>query len=346
MNSIERIINKEILDRSDIIELLSMTDPEKLNLLYSKANEVRKIFKGDNVHLRGIIEFSNYCERLCTYCGLRERNDSLQRYRIPTEEIVQIAKKAYELGYRTVVLQSGEDYYYTIDKIVDIIKRIKAEVDLIITLSVGERTEEEYIQMKEAGGNRYLLKHETSDRELYKLLHPDMSFDNRINCLKTLKKLGFEVGSGIMIGLPNQTLDSIADDLLLFKELQVDMIGMGPYIPHPGTPLYSIYQETGYFAKDLDFNIEEMVYKAISITRLINKNANIPATTALATTNPAQGRELALNRGANILMPNVTDKKYRTLYEIYPSKVCVDERPEDCRGCIEKRIKSINRTPV
>lgn len=346
MTNIENILNKSVLEKDDIVSLLSLVKIEEIQKLYDKADEIRKKFKGDDVHLRGIIEFSNYCDRLCTYCGLREKNKSLERYRIPVDEIVQMVKKAYNLGYRTVVLQSGEDYYYTVDMIQDIIKRIKAEVDIIITLSVGERTEKEYQQMKESGANRYLLKHETSDRELYRLLHPDMSFDNRINCLKVLKKLGFEVGSGIMIGLPGQTLESIADDLLLFRELQIDMIGMGPYIPHPGTPLYSIFEEKGHFSKDLNYDLEEMVYKVIAIARLINNNANIPATTALATTNPLQGRELALSRGANVLMPNVTDKKYRALYEIYPSKVCVDERPEDCRGCIEKRIRSINRRPA
>lgn len=346
MATIVNVLEKEELSKSDIVNLLHVTSSCELQKLYDKADQIRKKCMGDQVHLRGIIEFSNYCARWCTYCGLRSPNIELERYRMCIDEIVETARKAHSLNYKTIVLQSGEDNHYTIELIEDIIRIIKSEMDIIITLSVGERPEKEYERMKEIGANRYLLKHETSDRELYKKLHPDMDFDNRINCLKILKKLGFETGSGIMIGLPNQSFESIADDILLFKELNIDMIGMGPYIPHPGTPLYEDYLKYGHFTPDIDYDLEEMVYKVVSITRIVNNTAHIPATTALATTNPAKGRETALTRGANVVMPNVTDRKYRKLYEIYPSKVCTDEKPEDCRVCIDKRIRSIGRIPL
>lgn len=346
MTSIDELLSKDELTKSDVLQLLNITGTCELQKLYDKADQVRKEYMGDIVHMRGIIEFSNYCARWCNYCGLRAPNEKLERYRMPVEEIVQTAINAHKLGYKTVVLQSGEDNNYTIDVIEELIHRIKSEIDIIITLSIGERTEEEYVRMKAAGGDRYLLKHETSDKELYKKLHPDMSYENRINCLKILKKLGFEVGSGIMIGLPGQPLESIANDILLFKELEIDMIGMGPFIPHPGTPIYQDYVKSGYFTPDIGYDLEEMVYKVLAITRIVTKRTHLPATTALATTNPARGRELALTRGANVVMPNVTDRKYRNLYEIYPSKVCTDEKPEDCRVCINSRICSIGRTPL
>jgi biotin synthase len=346
MTSVDQILSREELTKDDIVNLLHLTASCDLQKLFDKADKVRKEYMGDIVHMRGIIEFSNHCARWCTYCGLNAKNTRLERYRMPVEEIVETAKKAHSMGYKTVVLQSGEDNYYTIEVVEDLIKRIKAEMDIVITLSMGERSDEEYKRMKEAGANRYLLKHETSDRVLYKKMHPDMDFDKRIHCLKTLKKLGFEVGSGIMIGLPGQSFESIADDILLFKELEIDMIGMGPYISHPETELYKEYQKFGHFTPDIDYDLEEMVYKVLAITRIVTKRTHLPATTALATTNPARGRELALTRGANVVMPNVTDRKYRNLYEIYPAKVCTDERPEDCRVCINNRICSIGRTPL
>lgn len=345
MANIKDLLLKQELSKADLVSLLELTDPLELQLLYSKADEIRKQYKGDKVHLRGIIEFSNYCGRWCTYCGLRSDNKDLKRYRMTVEEILETARKAKKLGYRTIVMQSGEDNQYSIELIEKIVASIKSEMDIFITLSLGERPKEEFIRMKNAGADRYLLKHETSDPSLYAKLHPDMSFENRISCLKILKELDFEVGSGIMVGLPGQTLESIASDILLFKELNIDMVGLGPYIPNPLTPLYEDFKKYGYFAENLEYDLEEMVYKILALTRIVNKNVNLPATTALATTNPVEGREKALQRGANILMPNVTERKYRALYEIYPSKVCIDEKPEDCRACIEKRIRSIGRVP-
>lgn len=346
MSRVDNLLKTEQFSKNDIVELLELTDPAELQKLYARADRVRKDNVGDIVHMRGIIEFSNYCGRWCSYCGLNANNANLQRYRMSVDEIVETAYKAYNLGYKTVVLQSGEDSFYSIDVIEDIIHKIKDKMNVFITLGLGERPDEEFERMKKAGADRYLIKHETSDRELYKKLHPDMSYDERIRCLKTAKRCGFELGSGIMIGLPGQTLETLANDILLFKELQVDMAGMGPYITHPGTELYKDFQEMGYFAKGLDFDLEEMVYKMLAITRIVNKKVNLPATTALATTNPSEGRELALSRGANVVMPNVTDLKYRKMYEIYPAKACMDERPEDCRKCIDARITSIGRTPL
>ena len=345
MLDIDNILEKDQLDKADLIKVLHITDSAQLERLYNKADEVRKEYKGDIVHMRGIIEFSNYCARWCAYCGLNAGNTKLQRYRMSVDEIVYMTRNVYSLGYKTVVLQSGEDNYYTIDLIEDVIRRIKSEMNIFITLGLGERPEDEYKRMKDAGADRYLLKHETSDKNLYKRLHPDMEFENRINCLKILKKLGFEVGSGIMIGLPLQSIESLADDILLFKELKIDMVGMGPFISHPATDIHNDYLKYGRFTPDIDYDLEEMVYKVLALTRIVNKNVNLPATTALATTNPETGREKALSRGANVLMPNLTDEKYRSLYEIYPSKACVNEKPEECSLRINQRVKAIGRVP-
>lgn len=235
------------------------------------------------------------------------------------------------MGYRTVVLQSGEDKFYTKDILCDVIKRIK-NLDVALTLSIGERSFDEYKAFKDAGADRYLIRIETSDRDLYKQMHPNMDFDNRVRCLKDLKKLGYEVGSGCLVGLPNQTVKSLADDILFFKEIGADMIGIGPFIAHPHTPLKN--------AKNGDFTL---ALKVMALTRLVLKDINIPATTAMETLNP-KGRIIALQSGANVVMPNVTTTEFRAKYEIYPGKICINENPTQCRGCIEGKIKSIGRT--
>ncbi|MGD9580108.1 MAG: [FeFe] hydrogenase H-cluster radical SAM maturase HydE [Vampirovibrionia bacterium] len=346
MVDIHSILDKEDLSKDDIIYLLELTDKSDLDALYDKANKVRQENVGDIVHVRGIIEFSNYCARWCSYCGINANNSKINRYRMSVDEIVETAYNAHKLGYKTVVLQSGEDCYYSIDVIESIIRSIKEKMDIFITLGLGERPDEEFERMKQAGADRYLIKHETSDRILYNKLHPDMYYDERIRCLKTLKKLGFELGSGIMIGLPGQTVETLADDILLFKELKVDMIGMGPYMPHPDTALYDDFIKIAYFAEGKDYDLEEMVYKMLATTRIVNKNANLPATTALAATNPHQGRQKALLRGANVLMPNVTSLKYREMYEIYPAKSNFTEPPENSRKSIDHTIVSVGRIPL
>lgn len=346
MAIIESLINKPDLTKDYIISILSVNDPEELELLYKKADRIRRERKGNDVHIRGIIEFSNYCARWCHYCGLSMNNKAIERYRMSPEEILESARRANTLKYKTVVLQSGEDNHYTKDMLVEIIRAIKRELGLIITLSIGERADEEYRAFREAGADRYLIKHETSNPALYQKLHPDMSFENRLHSLRYLKSLGFEVGSGIMVGLPGQSYEDLATDILLFKELQVDMVGLGPYINHPEMPLSEDWDKLGYLTFGKDFDIETLVYKVLALTRIVNPDANIPATTSLATINNATGRESALNRGANVVMPNVTALEFRKMYEIYPSKVCIDEKPEQCSGCIRNRIKSIGRVPV
>ena len=299
--------------------------------MFSYADKVRKENVGDEVHLRGLIEFSNICKRTCKYCGLRCENKEISRYRILKNEIVDCAKNAVDLGYKTIVLQSGEDEYFNTEKICEIIEEIK-KLDVALTLSIGEKSFEDYKKFKETGADRYLLRIETTDKNLYKTMHPNMDFDNRLRCLKDIKSLGFETGTGCLVGLPNQTIESLADDILFFKELEADMVGIGPFIPHPNTPLKEA--QTGSFT---------LALKVMALTRIMLPDINIPATTAMETLMP-QGRLIALKSGANVVMPNVTDTKYRAKYEIYPNKICINDKPEKCKNCIGTQIKSIGRT--
>lgn len=315
--------------RNDIIDILK--DDSKNEWLFSLADKVRKENVGDEVHLRGLIEFSNICSRFCKYCGLRCENKFIDRYRIEPDDVILYAKKAVDMGYKTIVLQSGEDAFYTKDVLCRIIKDIKS-LDVALTLSVGERSFEDYKAFKDSGADRYLIRIETTDRDLYKKMHPNMDFDNRIRCLKDLKSLGYEVGTGCLVGLDGQTIESLADDILFFKEIGADMIGIGPFIAHPDTPLKD--------CKNGDFTL---ALKVMALTRIIMKDINIPATTAMETLNP-NGRIIALQSGANVVMPNVTTTEYRAKYEIYPGKICINENPSQCRHCIEGKIKSIGRT--
>ena len=322
-------MEKNVFNREEIIEILN--DDTKNEWLFNFADKIRKENVGDEVHLRGLIEFSNICRCACKYCGLRSPNKKIKRYRILKDEIVEYVKNAVKLGYKTIVLQSGEDEYFTTEKMVEIIKTIK-EFDVALTLSIGERSFEDYKAFKQAGADRYLIRIETTDKELYKKLHPNMDFNNRICCLQDLKTLGYEVGTGCLVGLPEQTIESLADDILFFKEIGADMVGIGPFIPHPNTPLKD--EGTGNFT---------LALKVMALTRILLPDINIPATTAMETLNP-NGRILALKSGANVVMPNVTSTEYRAKYEIYPNKICINDNPDKCRGCIEGKIKSIGRT--
>ena len=319
----------EIDTKQDIIDILK--DDSINEQLFSYADNVRKKYTGDDVHLRGLIEFSNICKRTCKYCGLRCGNKKIERYRIEPYDIISYAKIAVNMGYKTIVLQSGEDEYYSTDKMCKIISKIK-NLGAAVTLSIGEKSYDDYKAFKEAGLDRYLIRIETTDKELYKKMHPNMSFENRIKCLYNLKELDYEVGTGCLVGLPNQTIESLANDILFFKELKADMIGIGPFIPHPNTPLKDC--KTGSF---------ELALKVMAITRILLKDINIPATTAMETLNP-NGRIIALQSGANVVMPNVTTTEYRKKYEIYPDKICTNENPVQCFGCISSKIKSIGRT--
>ncbi len=327
-NIIDKATNNHNLTQDELIAILK--DSSINEYLFKSADKVREKFVGNEVHLRGLIEFSNICKCTCKYCGLRKDNSKLERFRLTPEEIVDFAKKASEYGYKTVVLQSGEDAYFKTDILVDIIKQIKS-FDLAITLSIGEKSFEEYQAYKQAGADRYLLRIETTDKNLYSQMHPNMSFENRVQCLKNLKELGYEVGSGCLVGLPNQTIDSLANDILFFKEIDADMIGIGPFIPNPNTPLHDA--EGGSF---------ELALKVMALTRLLLPTINIPATTAMETLNP-NGRIIALQSGANVVMPNVTEGDYRRKYEIYPGKICINDTPAHCRGCISTKIKGIGR---
>lgn len=339
---------KNEYSKQDIVSLLKISDKESLDKLYKIANKVREENVGNTVYIRGIIEFSNYCERNCLYCGIRRSNEKVTRYRLSEDDILKTAIKAYKDGYKSIILQSGEEPENTIDSITSIITAIKSETDLKLTLALGERPEIEYRMMKEAGADRYLLKHETSDPILYRQLHPDLKYSNRIKSLRALKQLGFEVGSGIMVGLPGQTLESLANDILLFKSLDIDMIVIGPYIPHSDTPLARKFNQAGgYFIPAIGyFELEEMVYKLIAITRVVTKKTNIPTTGALLTINGKDGFEKALKAGVNVAMVNLIDYNYKKNYEIFPQKNKDKVKDVDLRSTLESQILNTGREPL
>ncbi len=318
--------------KEEVIRYLKTGDEAEITELFRKADETRKRYVGDEVHLRGIIEFSNYCTRDCLYCGLRRSNAVRFRYRMSIDEIFSAAREARELGFMTVVLQSGEDRSYKTADICALVSRIKKELDLAITLSIGELPRDDYRKLREAGADRYLIRFETSDPGLFRELKPDSGHAERMEILSWLRELGFQVGSGIMIGLPGQTFESVADDILLFDRLKLDMIGSGPFIANPETPL-----------GDSPGGDITMALKLVALTRLVTLDSHIPATTALGSLDP-DGRRKALECGANVIMPNVTPRKYRKHYLLYPGKICTDDSPQDCRGCMEAMLASMGRT--
>ncbi|MGQ9607137.1 MAG: [FeFe] hydrogenase H-cluster radical SAM maturase HydE [Thermogutta sp.] len=335
----------EPLKREALTAWLREERPARLEQLWQAADEVRQAHVGGEVHLRGLIEISNYCIRLCAYCGLRAPNTELKRYRMTEEEILACARQAHALGYGTVVLQSGEDPLLSREMIARLVRRIKDSLPLAVTLSLGERSPEDWATWRQAGADRYLLRFETSNPHLFRKYHPPKGEqrETRIEMLRQLRALGYEVGSGVMIGIPGQTYDDLADDLLIFRELDLDMIGVGPFIVHPRTPL----ADPGFRVLVPDGDQvpanELMTYKTVALTRLLCPRANIPSTTALATLNRERGRELGLVRGANIVMPNLTPPRYRVYYEIYPNKACIQESAEACHVCLRSRIESLGR---
>lgn len=335
------------MDSTAITAWLRETDDTRLEQLWHEADKVRQEHVGPQVHLRGLIEISNYCVRQCGYCGLRAGNTALERYRMSEAEIMDCAEKAVAFGYGTVVMQAGEDYGLTTEWLSTIIRRIKAETPLAVTLSLGERPPEDLHAWRHAGADRYLLRFETSDKTLYQRIHPSrpgQQYD-RLEVLAQLKELGYEVGSGVMIGIPGQSYETLAEDINLFRTLDLDMVGVGPFIAHPGTPLGLPPQGLDTLPQqDQVPETELMAYKVIALTRLVCPQANIPSTTALATINTATGRELGLSRGANVVMPNLTPVKYRNLYEIYPGKACINETAQQCQRCLRGRIASLGRT--
>lgn len=337
------------MNREEMLSWLQEESIDRLKLLWRMADEVRRNRVGDAVHLRGLLEISNYCSRECGYCGIHVSNKNIQRYRMKASEIIDCAKSAEKFGYGTVVMQAGEDYGLTAEWIADIVKTIKTETTLAVTLSLGERTADELRLWREFGADRYLIRFETTDLDLYNVIHPGDELVERhaqqehprVEILKNLRQLGYEIGSGVMIGVPGQTYEILVNDILTFGELNLDMVGVGPYIPHPDTNL--VY--SGFKIDQIDQvpNTELMTYKAIALTRIVCPEANIPATTALATLNKASGRESGLKCGANVVMPNITPIEYREKYEIYPGKACINETAEQCHGCMKNRIAMIGR---
>ncbi len=330
------------MDKTEIIAWLREGDWTRLTALWRQADDVRRESVGDEVHLRGLVEISNHCVCSCAYCGIRAPNRALVRYRMTADEILACARKAVELGYGTAVLQSGEDYGIAREWMAGVIRRIKADTPLAVTLSLGERPDDDLVTWRDAGADRYLLRFETSNRALYARIHPPLLGrpSDRIAILCRLMELGYEAGSGVMIGIPGQTYPDLADDILLFRELELDMIGVGPYLPHPATPLGG----TGFQpVADQVPNSELMTYKVVALTRIVCPWANIPSTTALATVNRENGHELGLARGANVVMPNLTPPQYRALYEIYPGKAPRYEPPEEFDAELERRILALGR---
>jgi biotin synthase len=338
-------LNKDI-SLNEIEMWLREADEHNLEQLWATTDAVRKENVGDAVHLRGLIEISNHCARRCAYCGLAVDNEEMSRYRMDADEVFACAEEAAGYGYGTVVMQAGEDYGIETQWLADIVNRIKTELLLAVTLSMGERTYDDLKRWRQAGADRYLLRFETSDTELYKLIHPPLRGQeiDRFDILRLLQQFGYETGSGVMIGIPGQTYTTLANDIDTFRRYDMDMVGVGPYIANPLTPLGRGEITPSVALEDQVQNTEMMTYKVIALTRLVCPQANIPRTTPLATINKKSGRELGLARGANVVMPNVTPVEYRSKYEIYPGKACLNETAKQCQSCIAARIASIGRT--
>ncbi len=296
------------ISKEEILQALK----ENNEKIFERADETRKVFCKDEVHIRGIIAFSNYCCRSCLYCGLRKENKQIFRYRMKSEEIVKVALEIIQNGVKTVVLQSGDDFGFSRKTLVEIINKIKKGNNVAITLSVGEKPFDDYKAFREAGADRFLLKHETSNRSLYGKLHPGQSLKERLKSLEYMKKLGYQIGAGNIIGLPGQSIDDLVNDILFLKEFDVDMAGIGPFIPQKDTPLGN------YPAGDLNLTL-----KFLALVRIVTKNIHLPATTALGTLNPREGQLLGFKAGCNVIMPDFTPEDYRRKYVIYDNKVPV-----------------------
>jgi len=337
------------MEHDEILAWLREVDEAKLDSLWARADAVRAAFVGPEVHFRGLIELSNHCIRHCQYCGISAAVGGVRRYRMREDEILACAEEAQSYGYGTVVLQGGEDPGLSQDFIAGLVRRIKERTGLAVTLSLGERQEEELRAWRDAGADRYLLRFETSDPELYRRIHPSRpgALPDRIALLRQLGELGYEVGSGIMVGIPGQTWEILARDIEAFRALDLDMVGIGPFIPSERTPLGgALAEDLRLQAGDQQVPPDELhTLKVLALTRLVCPHAHIPSTTALATIDPEQGRELGLSRGGNIVMPNMTPPEYRVLYEIYPGKACIQETAGMCRACLSGRIHRIGRIP-
>lgn len=328
---IDKLEKNHILSKEEYTELIKNFNPEISEYLFEKARNIRHEYYGHDVYIRGLIEFTNYCKNDCLYCGIRHSNKNADRYRLTKDEILDCCKSGYKLGFRTFVLQGGEDSYFTDDIMVDIIKSIKQSYpDCAITLSIGEKSYESYLAYFNAGADRYLLRHETADNEHYGKLHPhNLSPENRKQCLYNLKAIGYQVGCGFMVGSPYQTAENLADDMLFIKELQPHMVGIGPFIAQHDTPF-----------KDMKNGTLELTLFMLGLIRLTLPHVLLPSTTALGTINP-KGRELGILAGANVVMPNLSPTTVRKKYLLYDNKICTGDEAAECRFCMQKRMESI-----
>ncbi len=311
--------------------LLGELSEEDAEYLFASAREVREREYGKDVYLRGLIEFTNYCKNNCYYCGIRCGNANAQRYRLTEEQILSCCEQGYNLGFRTFVLQGGEDPYYTDDRMVPLVAEIRKRFpDCAITLSIGERSRESYQALYNAGADRYLLRHETANAAHYSMLHPkELSIQNRKECLFTLREIGYQVGAGMMVGAPGQTVDYLIEDLRFLQELKPHMIGIGPFLPHKDTPF-----------KDEPRGSYPLTLQLLSILRLMFPKVLLPATTALGTIHPL-GREKGILAGANVVMPNLSPTNVRGKYLLYDGKICTGDEAAECHGCMEKRMERI-----
>lgn len=333
---IERLIycgrDNRPADIADITALLA-GDADSDAALFRAADRLRKQTMGDAVYLRGIIEFSNYCRRNCYYCGIRSGMPGISRYRMKPDEIIDCAVRVWDQGCTTVVLQSGEDPWFTVERLEMIVRGIKLRTGAAVTLSIGERSKEAYRRLRIAGADRYLLRFETSDRSLFCRLHPDGNYDRRLQCLTWIRAAGFQVGTGFLIGLPFSDMGVLARDIMFTTALQPDMIGCGPFIAHPDTPLagHALWPDDGVY------------FRVPALLRLLNPWAHIPATTAYDAIR-SDGRDRVLQCGANVFMPNMTPGLYRRQYQLYPGKPCIDEPDTKCAVCVRGRLARLGRS--
>lgn len=328
---IDRLVKERDLSDEEFEKLILCEDKETIEYLASKAREVRESIYGKEVYLRGLIEFTNYCKNDCLYCGIRRSNKNAERYRLTEEQILNCCEVGYKLGFRTFVLQGGEDAYFNDDVLVPLIKEIKEKYpDCALTLSVGEREKDSYQKLFDAGADRYLLRHETADKEHYESLHPaELSFDHRMKCLWDLKEIGYQVGCGMMIGSPNQTVKHLIKDLRFLQEFKPEMVGIGPFIPHHDTPFAD--RETGSV---------DITLKLLSIIRIMLPEVLLPATTALGTAD-GLGREKGILAGANVVMPNLSPTDVRGKYLLYDNKICTGDEAAECIRCMTLRVQKV-----
>lgn len=335
-NLIDKLEKDNVLSKEEFIELIDSRNPEINEYLFEKSRNVRHKYYNHDIYIRGLIEFTNYCKNDCFYCGIRRSNKNASRYRLSKDQILECCRTGYELGFRTYVLQGGDDPFYTDDKIIEIISEMKQKYyDCALTLSLGEKPYNSYKAYYDAGADRYLLRHETASEEHYNKLHPsELSLSNRKQCLWDLKEIGYDVGTGFMVGSPYQTTDNLADDLLFIKELRPQMVGIGPFIPHHDTPFKEFKGDDG-----------SLTLFMIGLLRLMLPSALLPSTTALGTIDPL-GREKGILSGANVVMPNLSPTNVRNKYLLYDNKICTGDEAAECRFCMENRMKKIGYNVV